>query len=161
MNERRFPPISSITQESSSPRNGTIRCAIYTRKSTDEGLDQEFNSLDAQRESAEAYIASQRPEGWTYLPGRYDDGGFTGGNMQRHGHTDASARPGGKPRAPPPPPQLVPESATVGTWGAVYGELLSFDDPESRLPAIDRLEGFTRAVTACTAACCKEDTAVI
>ncbi len=104
MNERRFPPISSITQESSSPRNGTIRCAIYTRKSTDEGLDQEFNSLDAQRESAEAYIASQRPEGWTYLPGRYDDGGFTGGNMQRHGHTDASARPGGKPRGPPPPP---------------------------------------------------------
>lgn len=61
----------------------TIRCAIYTRKSTDEGLDQEFNSLDAQRESAEAYIASQKHEGWVCLPGRYDDGGFTGGNMAR------------------------------------------------------------------------------
>jgi site-specific DNA recombinase len=61
----------------------TIRCAIYTRKSTEEGLEQEFNSLDAQRESAEAYIASQRHEGWTCLPTRYDDGGFTGGNMDR------------------------------------------------------------------------------
>ncbi|MDK2848276.1 MAG: site-specific recombinase [Desulfuromonadales bacterium] len=60
-----------------------IRCAIYTRKSTDEGLDQEFNSLDAQRESAEAFIASQRHEGWICLPDRYDDGGFTGGNMER------------------------------------------------------------------------------
>lgn len=61
----------------------TIRCAIYTRKSTDEGLDQDFNSLDAQRESAEAYITSQRHEGWTCIPDRYDDGGFTGGNMER------------------------------------------------------------------------------
>lgn len=61
----------------------TIRCAIYTRKSTEEGLEQEFNSLDAQRESAEAYIASQRHEGWVCLPTRYDDGGFTGGNMDR------------------------------------------------------------------------------
>jgi site-specific DNA recombinase len=61
----------------------TVRCAIYTRKSTEEGLDQEFNSLDAQRESAEAFIASQRHDGWQYLPGHYDDGGFTGGNMDR------------------------------------------------------------------------------
>ncbi len=61
----------------------TIRCAIYTRKSTEEGLDQEFNSLDAQRESALAYIASQRNEGWTCVPDGYDDGGFTGGNMDR------------------------------------------------------------------------------
>jgi site-specific DNA recombinase len=60
-----------------------LRCAIYTRKSTDEGLDQEFNSLDAQRESAEAYIKSQSAEGWTASPVRYDDGGFTGGNMER------------------------------------------------------------------------------
>ena len=60
-----------------------IRCAIYTRKSTDEGLDQEFNSLDAQRESGEAYIASQKNEGWTCLPDRYDDGGYTGGNTDR------------------------------------------------------------------------------
>ncbi|HEV7299581.1 MAG TPA: recombinase family protein, partial [Tepidisphaeraceae bacterium] len=61
----------------------TIRCAIYTRKSTEEGLQQAFNTLDAQRESAEAYIASQRAEGWTCLPDRYDDGGFTGGNLER------------------------------------------------------------------------------
>lgn len=60
-----------------------VRCAIYTRKSTDEGLDQEFNSLDAQRESAEAYITSQKHEGWACLPDRYDDGGYTGGNMDR------------------------------------------------------------------------------
>jgi site-specific DNA recombinase len=63
--------------------NGKIRCAIYTRKSTEEGLDQDFNSLDAQRESAEAYIASMKHEGWVCLPGFYDDGGFTGGNMER------------------------------------------------------------------------------
>jgi DNA invertase Pin-like site-specific DNA recombinase len=60
-----------------------VRCAIYTRKSTEEGLDMEFNSLDAQREAAEAYIASQRAEGWSCLPERYDDGGYTGGNMDR------------------------------------------------------------------------------
>jgi site-specific DNA recombinase len=60
-----------------------IRCAIYTRKSTDEGLDKEFTTLDAQRDAAEAYIASQRQEGWRCLPDRYDDGGFTGGNMDR------------------------------------------------------------------------------
>ncbi|MCO6458904.1 MAG: recombinase family protein [Pirellulaceae bacterium] len=61
----------------------TVRCAIYTRKSTDEGHEQEFNSLDAQRDSGEAYIASQKHEGWQCLPERYDDGGFTGGNMER------------------------------------------------------------------------------
>ena len=61
----------------------TIRCAIYTRKSSDEGLQQEFNSLDAQREAAEAYIASQKAEGWVCLPDRYDDGGYTGGNTDR------------------------------------------------------------------------------
>jgi site-specific DNA recombinase len=61
----------------------TIRCAIYTRKSTEEGLEREFNSLDAQREAALAYIASQQHEGWSALPQRYDDGGFTGGNMDR------------------------------------------------------------------------------
>jgi site-specific DNA recombinase len=61
------------------------RCAIYTRKSTEEGLDQEFNSLDAQREACAAYVLSQRHEGWTLLPDHYDDGGFTGGNMERPG----------------------------------------------------------------------------
>lgn len=60
-----------------------IRCTIYTRKSSEEGLDQEFNSLDAQRESAEAFIASQKAEGWTCVPDRYDDGGFSGGSMER------------------------------------------------------------------------------
>jgi len=60
-----------------------IRCAIYTRKSTDEGLEQEFNSLDAQREAGENYIASQKSQGWVCLPDRYDDGGYTGGNMER------------------------------------------------------------------------------
>jgi len=65
------------------PAAATVRCAIYTRKSTEEGLEQEFNSLDAQRESAENYIASQKTEGWIALPHRYDDGGYTGGNMER------------------------------------------------------------------------------
>src|SRR3989338_1174915 len=60
-----------------------IRCAIYTRKSTSEGLDQDFTSLDAQRESAENFIKSQRSEGWQILPSRYDDGGFTGANIDR------------------------------------------------------------------------------
>jgi site-specific DNA recombinase len=51
----------------------TVRCAVYTRKSTEEGLEQEFNTLDAQRESAEAYVKSQAAEGWTCLPDRYDN----------------------------------------------------------------------------------------
>jgi site-specific DNA recombinase len=63
----------------------TVRCAIYTRKSSEEGLELEFNSLDAQRESAEAFIKSQAPEGWLCVPQQYDDGGFTGGNMDRPG----------------------------------------------------------------------------
>jgi site-specific DNA recombinase len=61
----------------------TVRCAIYTRKSTDEGLNQDFNSLDAQRDSGEAYVRSQTGEGWALLPDQYDDGGFTGANMDR------------------------------------------------------------------------------
>src|SRR5213083_2039452 len=60
-----------------------VRCAVYTRKSTEEGLEQEFNSLDAQRESGQAYIVSQQHEGWACLPDRYDDGGYTGGNTDR------------------------------------------------------------------------------
>src|SRR2546427_13251986 len=60
-----------------------VRCAIYTRKSTDEGLDRDFNSLDNQREAAENYVKSQQGEGWEILADRYDDGGFTGGNMDR------------------------------------------------------------------------------
>src|ERR1700686_2334163 len=64
-------------------RRPLVRCAVYTRKSTEEGLEQEFNSLHAQREAAEAYIKSQRQLGWTLLPELYDDGGFTGGNIDR------------------------------------------------------------------------------
>ncbi len=60
-----------------------IRCAIYTRKSTEEGLDQEFNSLDAQREAGENFIASQSQEGWKVVPTHYDDGGYSGGNVDR------------------------------------------------------------------------------
>jgi len=71
---------ASANKQAATP---ATRCAIYTRKSSDEGLQQEFNSLDAQREAAEAYIASQKAEGWVCLPDRYDDGGFTGGNMDR------------------------------------------------------------------------------
>ncbi|MFN0133026.1 MAG: recombinase family protein [Phycisphaerales bacterium] len=60
-----------------------VRCAIYTRKSSEEGLDQAFNSLDAQRDAGEACVASHKAEGWVCLPDRYDDGGFSGGNMER------------------------------------------------------------------------------
>ena len=60
-----------------------LRCAIYTRKSSEEGLDQDFNSLHAQREACEAYIASQKHEGWRLVKTHYDDGGFSGGNMER------------------------------------------------------------------------------
>jgi DNA invertase Pin-like site-specific DNA recombinase len=66
-------------------QNRRLRCAIYTRKSTEEGLDMEFNTLDAQREACEAYIASQRSEGWVATRDRYDDGGFSGGNLERPG----------------------------------------------------------------------------
>ena len=65
--------------------NRRLRCAIYTRKSSEEGLDMEFNSLDAQREACEAYIASQRSEGWVATRERYDDGGFSGGTLERPG----------------------------------------------------------------------------
>src|SRR5258705_85771 len=61
----------------------TVRCAIYTRKSTEEGLDQEFNSLHAQREAAEAYIKSQKQLGWRLVINQYNDGGFSGGSLDR------------------------------------------------------------------------------
>ena len=65
------------------PVKPKVRCAVYTRKSSEEGLEQEFNSLDAQRESCEAYVASQKAEGWLLLGDRYDDGGFSGGTLER------------------------------------------------------------------------------
>ena len=64
-------------------RKERVRCAIYTRKSSEEGLEQEFNSLQAQREACEAFINSQRHEGWICLPKSYDDGGFSGATMDR------------------------------------------------------------------------------
>ena len=60
-----------------------VRCAVYTRKSSEEGLEQDFNSLHAQREACEAYIRSQKHEGWVMLPAHYDDGGISGGTMER------------------------------------------------------------------------------
>jgi site-specific DNA recombinase len=72
-----------MTRNGSRKPTRVLRCAIYTRKSTEEGLDQDFNSLDAQRESGEAFIKSQAEEGWECVPTRYDDSGFTGGNMDR------------------------------------------------------------------------------
>jgi len=60
-----------------------VRCAIYTRKSTEEGLEQDFNSLDAQREACEAFIVSQKHEGWVVLQTHYDDGGYSGGSRER------------------------------------------------------------------------------
>ena len=60
-----------------------IRCAIYTRKSTDEGLEKEFNTLEAQREAGESYVRSQKHQGWTLIDEHYDDGGYSGGNMKR------------------------------------------------------------------------------
>ena len=65
------------------PAPRKLRCAVYTRKSSEEGLEQAFNSLDAQRESCEAYILSQRAEGWLLVPDRYDDGGISGGTLER------------------------------------------------------------------------------
>ena len=69
--------------DSSGESRRKVRCAIYTRKSTEEGLEQEFNSLDAQREACEAFILSQKQEGWVALPDLYDDGGYSGGTLQR------------------------------------------------------------------------------
>ena len=67
----------------SKPATRKLRCAVYTRKSSEEGLEQEFNSLDAQREACEAYIASQRSEGWALVRDHYDDGGISGGTLER------------------------------------------------------------------------------
>ena len=73
----------SKSRDAQLPRRRNLRCAIYTRKSTEEGLEQDFNSLHAQREACEAFVRSQRQEGWTVLPQHYDDGGYSGGTMDR------------------------------------------------------------------------------
>ncbi len=80
---RRSSAARSTVPSEQGPSVKQIRCAIYTRKSTEEGLEQEFNSLDAQREACAAYIISQRHEGWVQMPDYYDDGGYSGGNMER------------------------------------------------------------------------------
>jgi site-specific DNA recombinase len=67
----------------STPRRTVTRCAIYTRKSSEEGLEQDFNSLDAQREACAAFIKSQKHESWTLVSASYDDGGFSGGTLER------------------------------------------------------------------------------
>ena len=72
-------PTNSSTDRTSKP----TRCAIYTRKSTSEGLSADFNTLDAKREAAEHYILAMKREGWEALPAHYDDGGFTGANTER------------------------------------------------------------------------------
>src|SRR3954452_5068958 len=71
------------THDRSAKGRPGVRCAVYTRKSSEEGLEQDFNSLDAQREACEAYIVSQKHEGWLALAQMYDDGGYSGGNMDR------------------------------------------------------------------------------
>src|ERR1700694_3688197 len=73
----------TASRKSKSIPTAPVRCAIYTRKSTEEGLDQSFNSLHAQREACEAYIKRQAAEGWRVMPGPYDDGGYSGGTLQR------------------------------------------------------------------------------
>jgi site-specific DNA recombinase len=79
----RTPARSNETNDATNSTRRRLRCAIYTRKSSEEGLEQEFNSLDAQREASEAYILSQKHDGWITLPAYYDDGGLSGGNMER------------------------------------------------------------------------------
>ncbi|MET4519772.1 recombinase family protein [Bradyrhizobium sp. I1.7.5] len=83
--KRRTSLFASSFERADSDRSAVrkVRCAVYTRKSSEEGLDMDFNSLDAQRESCEAYIVSQRAEGWTAVSDRYDDGGFSGGTLER------------------------------------------------------------------------------
>jgi DNA invertase Pin-like site-specific DNA recombinase len=85
MNAERTPTTGRAGQgrPAAIPTKPVVRCAIYTRKSTDENLDSDFNSLDAQRESAEAYIRSQASEGWVALPDRYDDGAYSGATLER------------------------------------------------------------------------------
>jgi len=75
MSRRQPPPLPAAIKK--------LRCAVYTRKSTEEGLDREFNTLDAQRDACDAYVLSQRAEGWVLVDDRYDDGGFTGANLER------------------------------------------------------------------------------
>src|SRR5260370_26879385 len=108
-------------------RDGAIRCAIYSLKASEEGLEQEFNSLQAQREACEAFIKSQRHEGWVCPSDGYDDGGFSGATMERPALqqllAEIQAGPGhllvryqGAP-PPPPPPRLAQICSIPPTQG--------------------------------------------
>ena len=88
------------TRKTKTAPTSPVRCAIYTRKSTEEGLDQDFNSLDAQREAAKAYIHSQAHAGWTALSGRYDDGGYSGSNLDRPALPSVRRHPPNPPSRP-------------------------------------------------------------
>src|SRR5262249_59213736 len=107
----------------STRRHARVRCAIYTRKSSEEGLDQEFNSLQAQREACEAFINSQRHEGWACLPSRYDDGGFSGATMDRPALrrllADIAAGRGGTLAVFKNPPRSPPPARFSQTFGGV------------------------------------------
>src|SRR5271165_2376663 len=120
-----------------------LRCAIYTRVSTDQGLEQDFNSLDAQREASEAYIKSQAHEGWRLVRDRYDDGGFSGGSMDRpalreiiEGASDATN--GARPMRANARAILVEALGTAHRW---LDELLSV--PRQTLETLASREGKT------------------
>ena len=109
-----------------------IRCAIYTRKSAEEGLEQEFNSLDAQREACAAYVASQKAEGWVLLPTVYEDAGLSGGTLERPGlqrlldDIDAGLVEQIVVRSPSCPREVkilmrLPDGRNVATRQAVHG----------------------------------------
>ena len=107
---------------------------MYTRKSSEEGLEQEFNSLDAQREACEAYIASQKHEGWIVAPDRYDDGGVSGGTLERPALQrllrDIEAGPARRVGDSYDRPPLPPPPALARSVGALDAHCVSF------LPAI-------------------------
>src|SRR3954449_2154939 len=85
MNRSRMPPRRVPGHGPGQGNPTALRCAVYTRKSSEEGLEQGFNSLHAQREACEAYVLSQAGEGWAPMATTYDDGGFSGGSMERPG----------------------------------------------------------------------------
>jgi hypothetical protein len=128
----------------------TTRCAIYTRKSSEEGLEQSFNSLDAQREACEAFIASQRHEGWRALPALYDDGGYSGGNLERPALKSLLGQPENQRNKTrdlrlPTAPELFPE--------LINAKLDKKDrlPPCSALEALERQEPFVNQTLACQA----------
>jgi hypothetical protein len=96
----------------------SVRCAIYTRVSTEHGLDQEFNSLDAQYDAASAYINSQAHAGWTLIRSRYDDGGYSGGSTDRRDllRTDSQMTTDGKPAK-------VKEETETGSFSMLRGTI--------------------------------------